>query len=79
MSHEASDCNDTWDGGPEPTCHTIGDTGADLFLAHRGGLEYLQEIWNVPSKFLHEVYDTVNMSISSIEISECMATMFIGA
>ena len=79
MSHEASDCKDDWNNGTNPTCHSIGDTGADLFLAHRGGLDYIKEIWNVPSKFLHEVYNKVNMSISSIEIADCMATMFVGA
>lgn len=79
MSHDSSDCLDEWNSGTDPTCHTIGDTGADFFLAYRGGLDYLNKVWNVPTSFLSEVYQKMGLSISELEIAGCMAIMFTGA
>lgn len=56
MSHEGSYCQDLWNSGPNPDCHSIGDEGADMYLAKRGGLTWMKGIWSVPSHDLSAVY-----------------------
>lgn len=79
MAHDSSDCLDEWNSGTSPTCHTIGDTGADFFLAYRGGLDYLDKVWRVPTYDLSQIYQRMGLNISEWEIGGCMAIMFIGA
>jgi hypothetical protein len=43
MSHDGSDCKDSWNtAGPngEPSCHTLGDNGADFYNTGRGGMSW---------------------------------------
>ncbi len=41
MSHDGSDCKDDWDSGSQnPNCHSDGDTGADFYIAGRGGMAW---------------------------------------
>ena len=79
MSHDSSDCLDKWNEGTDPTCHTMGDVGGDFFLAYRGGLDWLDTIWRVPTSDLSQIYQRMGLNISEWEIGGCMAVMFIGA
>ena len=79
MAHDSSDCLDEWNSGTDPTCHTIGDTGGDFFLAYRGGLDWLNTIWRVPTSDLSKIYQRIDLNISELEIGACMAVMYTGA
>ena len=79
MSHDSSDCLDEWNEGTDPTCHTLGDVGADFFLAYRGGLDWLDRVWKVPTYDLSQIYQRIGLNISQWEIGGCMSLMFIGA
>lgn len=79
MSHESSDCNDNWNSGPEPDCHSLGDTGADLYLAKRGDLNYLDLFWKVPSKELTDFYNNkLKLNVTAAKVGSCLYLMNLG-
>lgn len=43
MSHNQSYCKDQWNVniGNDPSCHSIGDTGADMVNSKRGNLAFV--------------------------------------
>jgi hypothetical protein len=65
MSHDGSDCKDNWNGGPSPTCHTLGDAGADFYNGGRGGMAWHNETWSVPTDDLEKIYKTMNLNDES--------------
>ena len=79
ISHDSSNCLDELNEGTDPTCHTLGDVGADFFLAYRGGLDWLDRVWKVPTYDLSQIYQRIGLNISQWEIGGCMSVMFIGA
>ena len=68
MAHGASDCKDSWNSRTDPTCHTLGDVGADFYNAAREGSDYLREKWTIPSKDLSKIYAMIGYPDESPEL-----------
>lgn len=49
MSHDGSYCRDDEWGTVDPTCHNIGDLGADWYIGGRGNMDFFNESWSVPT------------------------------
>eukprot|EP00743_Colponemidia_sp_Colp-15_P001591 GILK01001737.1.p1 GENE.GILK01001737.1~~GILK01001737.1.p1 ORF type:complete len:905 (-),score=147.51 GILK01001737.1:91-2769(-) len=76
MSHAASTCHDEWNSGASPNCHDIGDTGADLLLSLRGGLDYITPRWFLPTRDLVEIYKRIGYNVTSNQLSSCMMIFY---
>jgi hypothetical protein len=82
MSHDGSDCLDDWASGKQnPNCHSDGDIGADFWIGGRGGANYFNTSWTVPTKDLSAIYrEMMNITDqSSSQIYFCTTEMYIGA
>jgi hypothetical protein len=65
MSHDGSDCQDEWNtGGADgrPSCHTLGDNGADFYDTGKGGMTWQNETWTIPVTDLEMVYKSMNLT-----------------
>ena len=81
-SHYSSTCADSWNSGPAPTCHTIGDVGADLLL---GALKLEGSVrswtWAVPVDDIVAVYRRMGSAFRYVTpdaITHCMKLLYAG-
>jgi hypothetical protein len=80
MSHDGSDCQDIWNSGSSPTCHTLGDVGGDFYNTGRGGMAWHNETWTIPTDDLELIYKSMNLpNETSQKIFECTLTMYLGS
>jgi glycosylphosphatidylinositol phospholipase D len=83
MSHDGSDCKDSWNtpgAEGQPSCHTLGDNGADFYDTGRGGMAWQNETWTIPVTELSEIYKTMNLTEESPQkLVECTLTMYLGS
>jgi len=58
MSHNQSYCKDSWNTpiGKDPSCHSIGDIGADMVTAKRGGIHFMPYTWEIPIEDMVSLY-----------------------
>jgi hypothetical protein len=63
MSHDGSDCLDSWNTGTDtrPSCHSLGDVGADFYNTGRGGMRWHNETWTIPTSDLELIYKSMNL------------------
>ena len=65
MSHDGSYCRDDEWGTVNPSCHNIGDIGADWYIGGRGAHDWFNETWTVPVDDLSKIYATMNLTDES--------------
>jgi hypothetical protein len=82
MSHDGSDCFDKWDsktGVMKPTCHLIGDVGADTYLSGReSNLDWANQTMTFPIADLSRIYKAMNITdgTGETELEACCMSMF---
>jgi hypothetical protein len=81
-SHFSSTCLDSWNSGPAPTCHTIGDVGGDLVL---GGLKLAGSVrswtWAVPVADVVAVYRRMGSAFDFVTpeaVTHCVKLLYAG-
>lgn len=78
MSHDGSYCRDDEWGTVNPSCHGIGDLGADWYIGGRGGADFFNETWSVPTEDLSKIYATMNLTEEYPDkIFVCTKTLYV--
>jgi len=73
MGHMTSNCKDNWNN-----CHNRGDRGGDVYLAFRGDLKWINNIWRIPIKDLHEIYKSISVLSDEKTMALCSLMMYVG-